>query len=385
MCGIAGFSLSPNSTIKVRQLSNALLTAIEDRGYMASGYAWQKADSMGVYKAAVTGSSLPLKSMPKKARNVILHTRLATHGSVDDNRNNHPVMSPSNDIALVHNGVIYNHQEVRRKVDGKLPDVDTSVIPALLEQKGIESIDLLDGDAAIAWFDRKESNTLHLARYQHSPLVMCQVEDGSFIFASTEALLWRALIQLDLMPTWMETAKELEYYTIRDGIVASKSMLPEPKYDSTYDYAYYRHQTAGAKGSSTPKVIGGSWYDQAYVADSYYYDDEWDSYWDTPMALRSTTNREYGSEDVVDADVVDDEYYGDVLFDDLVPIDLAKWYTKIQDDFSPQAQVLLYLPSEENAWKDELYLLAQDTNITLLDYGTLNDKLEFVPMTEAIF
>ena len=34
MCGIAGFSLSANSTIKPRKLANALLTAIEDRGYM---------------------------------------------------------------------------------------------------------------------------------------------------------------------------------------------------------------------------------------------------------------------------------------------------------------------------------------------------------------
>lgn len=41
MCGIAGFSLTPNSKVKARQLGNAMLTAIEDRGYMASGYAFQ--------------------------------------------------------------------------------------------------------------------------------------------------------------------------------------------------------------------------------------------------------------------------------------------------------------------------------------------------------
>lgn len=382
MCGIAGFSLSPTSKIKVRQLSNALLTAIEDRGYMASGFAWQKDNSMGVYKAAVTGSALPLKSMPKRARNVILHTRLATHGSTEDNRNNHPVMSPNNDIALVHNGVIYNHNEVRAHVSGKLPPVDTSVISAVLEQKGVESLDLLDGDAALAWFDRNDSNTLHLARYQHSPLVMCQVEDGSFIFASTEPLLWRALIQLNLMPTWMETAKELDYFTIRSGVITSRELLPEPKYDSTYDYAYYRHQTSGAKGSSSSKGTG--WYQEAYNADVYkkyeYSDDEWDSYWDTPMALRSTP-----SEDYDDSQTIVMTEHGDVLFDDLVPIEEAKWFTKIQDDTSPIAQVLLYLPSEEKAWKDELFLLAQDHNLTLLDYGTLNDKLEFVTMTDGVF
>ena len=379
MCGIAGFSLSPNSNIKVRQLANALLTSIEDRGYMASGFAWQKDNSMGVYKQAVTGSALPLKALPKHSRNVILHTRLATHGSVDDNRNNHPVMSPSNNIALVHNGVIYNHQSVRKQVTGKLPDVDTSVIPAIIEQKGIDAIDNLDGDAAIAWFDRKDNDTLHLARYQHSPLVMCQVEDGSFIFASTEALLWKALIQLNLMPTWMETAKELEYYTIRKGIVTSKSLLPEPKYQDTYDYGYYRHQTAGAKGTKTPSAWGigntfgyGNWYDDQY-------DDE---YWDMPMALSPAHVRDSYQEDIVDAEVLDDT---DDYFDSLVALDDAKWYTKIQDDMSPRPQILLYLPSEETVWKNELYLLAQERDITLVDYGTINSQLEFVPMPDAIF
>lgn len=368
MCGIAGFSLSPTSKIKVRQLSNALLCAIEDRGYMASGFAWQNDTSMGVFKQAVTGSALPLKAMPKSAKNVILHTRLATHGSVEDNRNNHPVMSPSNDIALVHNGVIYNHNSVRKQVDGELPPVDTSVIPALIEQKGIEAIDNLDGDAAIAWFDRNDKSTLHLARYQHSPLVMCQVEDGSFIFASTEALLWRALIQLDLMPTWMETANELDYFTIRKGIVTSREMLPAPKYEDVYDYAYYRHQTSGAKGKSVSYVAPVAWtdYDDSTDYDNNYDDDE---YWDMPMALRPKAIKP--DEVIVDAD--------------LVPLDEAKWYTKIHDDFSPTADVLLYLPSEEELWKHELFTLANEPGVTLIDYGTITDTQEFVTMTEALF
>lgn len=381
MCGIAGFSLSPTSKIKARQLSNALLCAIEDRGYMASGFAWQHNDAMGVFKKAVTGSKLPLKSMPKHARNVILHTRLATHGSVDDNRNNHPVMSPSNDIALVHNGVIYNHHEVRSKVNGKLPDVDTSVIPAVIEQRGVESIDLLDGDAAIAWFDRNDSSTLHLARYQHSPLVMAQVEDGSFIFASTEALLWKALIQLDLMPTWMETANELQYFTISNGVVLSQQSLPEPKYSSAYDYAYYRHQTAGAKGGvkyDVPMVYSDYEYDD-YAGGYYSSDEQWDEYWDIPRPARSYHHDYISIEDEDEEDTYVDTHTGYVRLSD------ARWYTKVQDDTSPQPELLLYTQGEEKIWKDELFLLAQESDITLLDYGSINDELELVSMPDAIF
>lgn len=373
MCGIAGFSLSSTSTIKVRQLSNALLTSIEDRGFMASGFAWQDKDSMGVYKQAVTGSALPLKTMPKSARNVILHTRLATHGSTEDNRNNHPVMSPTNNIALVHNGVIYNHNTVRKQVTGDLPPVDTSVIPAVIEQHGIEGIDALDGDAAIAWFDNRDSNTLHLARYQHSPLVMCQVEDGSFIFASTEALLWKALIQLNLMPTWMETASELDYYTIRNGIVASKSMLPEPKYKDTYDYGYYRHQTAGAKGGTPALQVGG------YASANYYDDEWWDDAFDGPFGYQQALDKD----DVYDAEIVDED--GDGYVTQIpVPLNRAKWYTRIFDEYLQEPSVLLYLPSEDNVWKNELYLLANEPTVTLVDYGTIDGTLQYVSLTDSM-
>ena len=353
MCGIAGFSLSPNSTINVRQLSNELFKAIEDRGYMASGFAWQTKNKMGVHKAAVTGSKLPLSGMPLETRNAILHTRLATHGATSDNRNNHPVMSPNDNIALVHNGVIYNHTEVRRKVTGVLPPVDTSVIPAVLEEHGIESINLLNGDAAIAWFDRNDQGTMHLARYQHSPLVMCQVEDGSFIFCSTEALLWRTLIALNIMPTWMQTANELDYFTIRNGIIASKAMLPEPQYsESYYDYNYYRHQTSGAKG----KALGTT-------ARSVYADDwdkeDWENaygYADYPVNKRAWY-------------ALDDEDDDDYTVDTCDLTEQVSYYTTILHTVLDKEEDLFYVESEKELWKNELFYLAQENEVELVDYG----------------
>ncbi len=374
MCGIAGFSLTPNSKVKTRKLANALLTAIEDRGYMASGFAYQVGSHMGYHKEATPGSMLTLKSLPKDAKHVILHTRLATHGAVTDNRNNHPVMSPSDNIALVHNGVIYNHKDVRLKIDGDLPDVDTSVIPAVIEQLGVDSLDVLDGDAAIAWFDRKQHNTLHLARYQHSPLTMCQIEDGSFIFASTEQLLWKVLIQLELMPTWMETAKELDYFTIRDGVVLSSSKLPAPKFEDTYyDYNYYRHQTAGAKGKSKSKGIatefsyvnGYGWGDW----DDYGYEDESDYYSYSSPYLSKFNNT---TEDSCSLSVPN------------IRERHALWYTKIQDAKTNEAFTLYYMEGEGETWKDELYLLA-DNGQTVIDYGRVSDDGYLVSASDELF
>lgn len=341
MCGIAGFSLAPNSRIKTRQLANAMLTAIEDRGYMASGFGFWHNEQMGYHSDAVPGSSLSLKFLPRKAKTVILHTRLATHGSVNDNRNNHPVTSPTGDIALVHNGVIYNHKHIRTKIDGKLPDVDTSVIPALIEQKGIASINQLDGDAAIAWLDRSQPGVMHLARYQHSPLTMAHLEDGSFVFASTEALLWRVLVQLDLMPTWMQSADELDYFTIKNGIVQSKDMLPEPAYSgSSYDYNYYRHQTSGAKSNpSTP--YAEDWWD----------DEDWETQqWNASFGVAESPN--YTS--------------------------VNKFWTLIQEEHAQRVDYLYYSESEQELWVNELYMLANEPGMRLIDYGSVIGDGELV-------
>ena len=350
MCGIAGFSLTPNSKIKPRQLANAMLTAIEDRGYMASGYGWHHDGSQGWHSAAVPGSSLSLKYMPRKTRTAILHTRLATHGSVNDNRNNHPVVSPNGNIALVHNGVIYNHDQVRKQVDGFLPDVDTSVIPAVIEQYGVNDINKLYGDAAIAWLDQRDPDTLHLARYQHSPLVIAHVEDGSFLFASTEQLLWRVLIQLDLMPTWMHTPAELDYFTIKHGVVNSQQRLPQPLYDdSRYDTSYYRYQTSGAKGGySNP--YGGAWYDEDFE-----WDDEWEDY-RAPKVLGYP-----------ETDAEDSEVY---LFE---PNPNEHFWTEIRDELELGTSHLWYPKDARELWINELYALANETGVQLVDYGVVSE------------
>lgn len=272
MCGIGGFSLSKGSKINPRVLSNALLSALEDRGYMASGFAWHGPGSSGHYKDAKPGSGLPIKSMPKNAHTGIVHTRLATHGSITDNRNNHPVLSPSKDLALVHNGVIYNHNYVRSILENRIKfEVDTAVIPALIEESGydLSALRELDGDAAIAWLRNDDIGVLNVARLEHSPLTICQIDDGSFIFASTESLLWKVLIQLNLMPDFMQTVSEYTYLKVVDGVIVERQDMERSKHiGSSYNYGYYRHQTAGAKKSA---VWADDYWDMPYEDSAYNY------------------------------------------------------------------------------------------------------------------
>lgn len=361
MCGIGGFSLSASSTLQPRKLANALLTALEDRGYMASGFAYQTRDAQGYHKAAVAGSMLSLKAMPKSARDVIVHTRLATHGSIDDNRNNHPVMSPSQSIALVHNGVIYNHRQVRAALEPHfLPDVDTSVIPALLEQADSTArLNELDGDAAIAWLDDRDIGTLNLARVSYSPLTIAHLEDGTFIFASTEALLWRVLIQLDLTPVWMESAPELTHYVVRQGVICAVEALPKPLFDDDYDTGYYRHQTAGGKGSYAPAK-------STYGYDAYGYSGEW---WDDE---EDSDNKawdkfyEYESRQVEQQPEPED------------PAEL--YYIAYSSAWSKHPAYHYYQRDEVEAYKMDVYLFTNEggDDYTILDYGVITQSGELV-------
>lgn len=284
MCGIGGFSLSKTSKINARKLSNALLTELDVRGNQASGFSYQLGDEQGVFKKDTAGSMLNLKAMPRDAEYGILHTRFATHGSILDMANNHPIQSPDKSIDLVHNGVIYNHDLIRKELSFKLPEVDTSVIPALLQQfeRNTDKFSMLDGDASVAWLDRKDTGVIRVARISHSPLAVAQVKDGSFIFASTQSILLRALDRLKLKVTYIADISERTLLTVKFGRIVASEVIPalDPAYaDKTvFNYSSYRSMTSGGYPDTyqTPesgvKVMESLWGD--VVIPSSWFDDE---------------------------------------------------------------------------------------------------------------
>lgn len=351
MCGIGGFSLSAESKIKPRVLANAMLTALESRGSMASGFAYQDADVAGVYKQPINGASLRLKALPKDVKNVILHTRLATHGSIQDNRNNHPVLSPGHKVALVHNGVIYNHESVRLQLESPIDfEVDTSVIPALIEEDPtLANLTNLDGDAAIAWLSDETPGVVHVARLEHSPLCFAQLADGSTLFTSTEALMWQVLIQLDLEPTDIFSAPEYTYYQLRNGLIAGFQDLERPLHTArySYDYGHYRSLTAGGSGS---KRINSRWDD-----------DMWDDD-DLDIANYNNSYENFNSGlSPEDEDVVDDG------------LGLYYFYIEHRDALmQSQSEYTYYDVDEYDLFKNDIwYLNATKDENYLLDYGRL--------------
>lgn len=329
MCGIGGFSLSSNSKINARKLSNALLTELDIRGDQASGYAYQLGKEQGVFKKDTAGARLNLKGMARDAQNVILHTRYATHGSIRDMANNHPIQSPDSTIDLVHNGVIYNHDLLRKEIEFKLPEVDTSVIPALLQQYGrnTDKFSMLDGDAAVAWLDRKNRDQLSLARISHSPVAICQLKDGSFVFASTESILRKALDRLNLKITFFQMLPERTMLVVKAGRIVTSEQLPEldPAYADTRftNYSSYRNMTSGGHGAVTQstgsRVVPSLWGD-IVIPDAWYEDNPNDEF---PYIAGLTSNEygEYFDRQGYYVGTVDDLWEMGLISEDGIPFD----------------------------------------------------------------
>lgn len=249
MCGIAAFSLAPGSNINARALAHALLTQIEDRGSHASGFAYvDQAGNPGIYKQPKPGSQLSLGEMPRRIKSAILHTRYATQGLPSDNRNNHPVLSTDNRIALVHNGVISNDHQLREGlgITDKHGEVDSIVIPSLIAQGGVKDLSKLAGYAAIAWIDGTEGNgVIRIARLKTSPVAYTHLFDGSFVMASTPQLLRKALEQANLEYGAVFELDSSKLISVSEGWIYDMVASPQMTYNS---YAYQKHGAATAGG-----------------------------------------------------------------------------------------------------------------------------------------
>ena len=230
MCGIAGWSASSTSTIPFRQLAHHLLALSEARGRDASGWAFQTGDVVTTYKRAVPGGKLRVRSLPNAPRTVILHTRNTTVGDVSNNANNHPVVSPSKRISLIHNGVVTNHDSFREHYPD-LPEVDSAVIPSLLEEFGPQGLSELSSSswAALAWLDTQTPDTLHLATTQGAPLILVGLIDGTLLFASTFEAILGAMkaVGIESMFSWGYSAPQFTHLRVVAGSICFMENIPE--------------------------------------------------------------------------------------------------------------------------------------------------------------
>ena len=181
MCGIVAASARRD----VGEILISGLHTLEYRGYDSAGIAMQAGSGLERRRTQGKVSKLEdlLEQEPLNGRCGIAHTRWATHG-VPNTENAHPHMS-SDSIALVHNGIIENHEELREELIRAgyrfSSDTDTEVIAHLVHSLVKEGADLfgavrkavqrLRGAYAIAVISHHEPGIVVGAR-AGSPLVL---------------------------------------------------------------------------------------------------------------------------------------------------------------------------------------------------------------------
>ena len=150
MCGIVGAVGDPDA-------ATALFTALqrlEYRGYDSSGIAMVEEGTLHRRRAVGKLKELgkAISKSPLAGNCGIGHTRWATHGGVTE-ANAHPIMSGDGSIAVVHNGIIENHRELKAELSkaGHVfsSDTDTEVLCHLFAQELPRCCKLADATEAV--------------------------------------------------------------------------------------------------------------------------------------------------------------------------------------------------------------------------------------------
>ena len=193
MCGIVGY-------IGKRDAYPVLikgLKRLEYRGYDSAGVALiDKKRRLNVYKTKGKVSDLEAFVSQKDVSGTIgiAHTRWATHGEPCQ-ANAHPHFSSSENLALIHNGIIENYATLKEKLQKKgfifKSSTDTEVLVQLIEFFQLSNhLDLLTavqlalheviGAYAIAVLDKNNPDEIIAAR-KSSPLVVGIGKDEFFL------------------------------------------------------------------------------------------------------------------------------------------------------------------------------------------------------------
>jgi glucosamine--fructose-6-phosphate aminotransferase (isomerizing) len=180
------------------------LKKLEYRGYDSAGLAIQNDQGSDLQRARSVGRVVELEQAAAGlgAQMGIAHTRWATHG-VPSERNAHPHISNSEGISVsvVHNGIIENHEDIRRQlmVDGYefQSDTDTEVIAHLTHKnlrKGLPllkavqaTVAALEGAFAIAVISNRAKRTM-IASKKGAPLLVGHGQGEFFIASDASAL-----------------------------------------------------------------------------------------------------------------------------------------------------------------------------------------------------
>ena len=230
MCGIVGYT----GTAQAAPILLDGLSKLEYRGYDSAGIAVQaKTGKIEIVKAK--GRLKVLQDMTDAGRTVkgqcgIGHTRWATHGE-PSTLNAHPHYSRGEKVAVVHNGIIENYQELKERLTARGYDfatqTDTEVVAQLVHYyyTGASAGDALDaiarmmlhvrGSYALGILFEDQPGVVYAVR-KDSPLIVGRTGDGSIIASDVPAILkyTRTVYYIDNLEIARLTQDGIEFFNI---------------------------------------------------------------------------------------------------------------------------------------------------------------------------
>ena len=251
MCGIVGATAER----RVAEILLEGLRRLEYRGYDSAGMALL--NDQGLAKARRVGKVKELAdAIEREGINGhvgIAHTRWATHGGVTE-ANAHPHVS-QHELAVVHNGIIENHETLRERLQelGYQFDsqTDTEVIAHLVhhELKSAPSllaavqktVAQLEGAYGTVVMDQREPGQLVVAR-SGSPLVIGLGIGENFVASDQLALLpvTRKFIYLEEGDVACITCEQVAIYDQQGNAVEREAITSDMQYDAG-GKGEYRH------------------------------------------------------------------------------------------------------------------------------------------------
>ncbi|MFJ5719885.1 glutamine--fructose-6-phosphate transaminase (isomerizing) [Streptomyces sp. NPDC093149] len=274
MCGIVGY-------IGKRDVAPLLLEGLqrlEYRGYDSAGIVITGKASAGkpaalkMVKAKGRVRELEAR-VPKRFTGTtgIAHTRWATHGAPSD-ENAHPHLDADNRVAVVHNGIIDNADELRAKLvaDGItfLSETDTEVLVHMiaraqadtLEEKVREALRSVEGTYGIAVMHADFNDRIVVAR-NGSPVVLGIGEKEMFVASDVAALVahTRQVVTLDDGEMATLKADDFRTYTTEGSSTTATPTTVEWEAES-YDmggHDTYMHKEISEQADAVDRVLRG--------------------------------------------------------------------------------------------------------------------------------
>ncbi|HEX2822699.1 MAG TPA: glutamine--fructose-6-phosphate transaminase (isomerizing) [Streptosporangiaceae bacterium] len=222
MCGIVGY-------IGRRDAAPVLLEglrSLEYRGYDSAGLAVIYRNKLQVTKTAGRVQDLRERvSSRTKATIGIGHTRWATHGEPNE-VNAHPHTDTEGRIAVVHNGIIENAEQLRDNLAARgvklVSDTDTEALAHLIAAEAVDDTPLEDavrqalrhveGTYGLVVLDIKHPNELVVAR-NGSPIVLGIGESEMFVASDVAALVRYTKQVVYLDDAEIATVHATDYHT----------------------------------------------------------------------------------------------------------------------------------------------------------------------------